>query len=236
MVAKSYQGLQQNGEPFKIGNKMYVNVVMKSGAVKQVRWYSDAEYKRLYPDAPAPSTDSVNQKLIFGFTNGYITLFKGDTYTNLEWFKQSNARYATHFGWYVVSTEEVPEDLPSDITPIRLEWEAVAKDETTLKSFEEVKEIVEVLLHDPSPSVFVGAVGDRIEVELTVQKAIPIQSAWGVNTLHVMVDEYENVYTWTTAARQLVEGNTYLVRGRVKGHDTYKGTKQTALTRCMIGE
>jgi hypothetical protein len=54
--------------------------------------------------------------------------------------------------------------------------------------------------------------------------------------LRMMVDEYENVYTWTTAARQLVEGNTYLVRGRVKGHDTYKGTKQTALTRCMIGE
>jgi hypothetical protein len=117
-----------------------------------------------------------------------------------------------------------------------LEWEAVAKDETTLKPHDEVKEIVEVLLHDPSPSVFVGAVGVRIEVELTVQKAIPIQSAWGINTLHVMVDEYENVYTWTTAARQLVEGNTYLVRGRVKGHDTYKGTKQTALTRCMIGE
>ena len=235
MVAKSYQNYIPVSEVYKIKNKSYINMKNPlTDKVKACRWYSDAEYKRLYPDAP--STDSVNQKLIFGFTKGYITLFKGDTYTNLEWFKQSNARYATHFGWYIVSTEEVPADLPSDIIPIRLEWETVAKDETTLKPYDEVKDIVEALLHDPSPSVFVGAIGDRIEVELTVQKAIPIQSAWGVNTLHVMVDEYENVYTWTTAARQLVEGNTYLVRGRVKGHDTYKGTKQTVLTRCMIGE
>lgn len=235
MVAKSYEALQQQGEPFVVKGRSYVNVITKTGAIKTVRWYTESEYRKMYPETAAPIAQVVNQKQIFGFTKGYITIFKGAIDDHQEWFKLSNARYATMWGWYVISTEEVPSDVPSDITPIKLMWDDVSVSATSLKPQAEIIKIVEALQYDATPSKFVGTVGASLETTLTIQKAIPIETAWGIATLHVMSDECENIYIWQTTARQLVEGNTYLVRGRVKEHRTYKGTNQTVLTNCTIG-
>ena len=49
-VAKSYEKMALSGDPFVENGKMYVNVIAPKG-LKKVRWYSDAEYKRMYPNA-----------------------------------------------------------------------------------------------------------------------------------------------------------------------------------------
>ena len=48
-VAKTYAKCEIEGEVFIENKRAYVNVKTAKG-LKKVRWYSDAEYKRMYPD------------------------------------------------------------------------------------------------------------------------------------------------------------------------------------------
>lgn len=236
-VAKSYQDLEIVGEVFVSSSRQYVNVKMKSGALKTVRWYSDSEYRKMYPEVAA--VDHSNdpyykpQKEVLGFTKGYITIFKGDTYSEIEWFRASIARYARWWGWYIISTEEVPEDLPEGITPVQLPWELVGQEDGKLKPEHLVKEAVESIIYDESESEYIGSIGERLDLYLTVERAIELDGAYGRSTMHIMRDDCGNMFVWTTAAKSWSAGTEHHIKGTVKDHRTYKGEKQTVLTRCI---
>lgn len=235
MVAKSYQELEIVGEVFKSAGRQYVNVKLKSGKIKAVRWYEEKEYRKMYPDTPVITTTSTPTRSVkeaLGFTNDYITIFRGDTYAEIDWFHSSNARYARWWGWYIVSTEEIPADLPAGIETIRLPWSAVGLDSGELKPEQSIKEAVEALIYEPSSSEYIGQIGERLEMTLTVEKAVVLEGEHP-STLHVMRDECGNCFVWTTAAKNWAVGSTHHIRGTVKEHRTYKGEKQTVLTRCM---
>ena len=144
MVAKSYQSMTQVGEPYESAGKMYVQVKNeKTGNIRQVRWYTEAEYAKMYGEKVEKSPKEFkSQKQVLGFEKGYITIFKGDTYANLEWFQKSIARYCKWWGWYIVSTEALPIDLPVGIEPIELKWEMVGEEEGMLKPDHLVKQAV----------------------------------------------------------------------------------------------
>lgn len=233
-VAKSYIALPIEEGPYMVNGKQYCKVRMKNGSLKQVRWYSDAEFARMYPEEKAPAVvpDRKTQKDVLGFEKGYITIFKGDTYANLEWFKRSIARYCKFWGWYIVSTDEIPEDLPATVSPIRLNWELVGKENGELIPESLIAKAIEPLLYDASPSEYQGSIGDRLDLELTVIKTITLTGAFGTTTMHIMEDANGNVFVWTTAAKSWSEGSTKRIRGTVKEHRTYKNCKQTMLTRC----
>lgn len=232
-VAKSYQNLEQVGAPYEARGKKYVMVKYADGTTRQVRWYTDEEYAKMYGVAPESVPHSRKEAL--GFKNGYITIFKGDTYSLIDWFKASSARYTRAWGWYFVSTEELPDPLPVGIEPIRLTWEEVSTDDV-LHDEDTIKKYVETLVYEPSASEFVGKIGDRLDVELTVVKAIQLDGYYGPSTLHTFVDANGNEYVWTTASKTLEEGVTYRVKGTVKDHKVYKNTNQTVLTRCRTEE
>lgn len=237
LVAKSYQDLPKVGEVFTSSGRQYINVQLKSGKLKTVRAYSEAEFAKLYPEMK-PMVQVQNafykpQKEVLGFTKGYITIFKGDTYAHIDWFRESIARYARWWGWYIISTEKIPDDLPDDIEPIQLPWEVVGNDDGKLKPESIVEKAVEELLYDAGTSEFVGEIGERIELTLTVISAIKIENNYGHSTMHIMEDDCGNVYVWTTAAKSWSEGSVKTIRGTIKNHRTYKNTKQTVLTRCM---
>ena len=223
-VAPSFQKLEIVGEPYSDGNKEYVRVRYPDGHLRTVRWYEE------------PMKKIRSLKKILGFEKGYITIFKGDTYSLLDWFHEQPAcRYHNYWGWYVISTEEVP-TLPAGIEAIQLRWEDISYEgEDALKSESAVKEHLATLLYDPSPSEFQGEIGDRIERAVTVTKAIPVDGYYGASTMHVFTDDDENVYVWTTAAKTLEVGKSYLLKGTIKELKTYKGVKQTVLTRCKVG-
>lgn len=236
-VAKSYQSMTQEGKPFLSNGRYYVLVRdPKNGNVRQVRWYSDAEYARLYPESKPQATKKVGtQRDALGFQAGFITIFRGDTYKELDFFRQSNARYATHWGWYVVSTEEVPANLPPEIEAVRLPWESVGTEAGVLKSDGEVKRAVEALLYPVSadePSSWQGEVGKSLTIEATVLSTFDYDSAYGTATKHIMVDADGNQYTWTTTAKHWAVDSVHHLRGTVKAHDTYHNVPQTVLTRC----
>ena len=122
--------------------------------------------------------------------------------------------------------------MPLDVTPIRLDWSAVGADNENLKNDDLVRAAVEALICEPSVSEYQGAVGDKLELEVTVVKAVSLNGYYGPSTMHIMEDADQNVYVWTTAAKSWSEGTVHQIRGTVKDHKTYKNTKQTVLTRC----
>ena len=237
-VAKSYAQYPITKEPYNKNGKMYAEILYK-GAAKEVRWYSDKEYARLYGEAPAANSDSLPNLLVvkkaLGFDHGYITIFRGNQEENNEWFGKSNARYAVRWGWYIVSTEEVPEPLPFGIEPVKLYWNSIGDSSGKLKNEEQVKAVVENLLYGESDSEFIGKIGERLEFELTVKKAIPLGETYGKATmLHIMEDVCGNCFVWTTSAKKLLVDETYKMRGTIKDHKVYRGVNQTILTRCAM--
>jgi hypothetical protein len=89
---------------------------------------------------------------------------------------------------------------------------------------------------DAAKSNFVGTVGERTTFELTVVKAMPVESVYGVSTLYKLVDGTGNYVTWfsSSAGTDLTVGQTYTLKATVKKHEDYRGTKQTVITRAKI--
>ena len=237
MVAKSYQELEIVGDVFVSSGRQYVNVKLKSGKLKAVRWYSDSEYRKMYPEVVAVDRSAdpyyKPQKEVLGFTKGYITIFKGDTYAEVDWFRASIARYTRWWGWYIISTEEVPADLPEGITPIQLPWELVGQEDGNLKPEHLVKEAVESIIYDESESEYVGSIGERLELFLTVEKVIELDNNFGRSSMHIMRDDCGNSYVWTTASKTWSVGSEHHIKGTVKDHRKYRNQCQTILTRCL---
>ena len=236
MVAKSYQNLEVVGDVFTTKGRQYVQVRTKTGALKNVRWYTEKEYARMYPDevksADEASVVIKTQKEVLGFENGYITIFKGNTYEDKEYFKLNSARYNRFWGWYFISTEPIPDDIPDDVEAVRLDWELVGNENGTLKTEREVVEAVENLIYEEDVSEYQGEVGDKIEVFVTVEKAIALDGYYGPSTMHIMRDDDGNCYVWTTSAKSWDAGSEHFIAGTIKELKQYKGTKQTVLTRC----
>lgn len=232
MVAKTYQNLEVVGDVYISNGKRYIQVRTKNGTLKQVRWYTEREYAKMYPNEVTETGNFKSQKEVLGFEKGYITIFKGNTFEDKEYFKMNSARYCRWWGWYFVSTEDLPDDIPEDVTPIRLDWEVVGNENGELKSENEIAAAVEALIYDEDTSEYQGEIGDRIDVIVTIEKAIPLDGYYGASTMHIMRDYDGNCFVWTTAARSWSEGTEHHIAGTIKDLRTYKGTKQTVLTRC----
>ena len=235
MVAPSFQKYPTYGEPYEKNGRQYIVIVYPDGHHREVRWYEQAPAA-----AGSKSSDGLGKKIrttkeVLGFTKGYITIFKGDTYALLDWFRESTARYHNIFGWYFISTEELPE-IPAGIEPIQLKWEDVAfVDEDTLKSEAAIKEHINSLIYESTGSEWQGEIGDRIERQLTVTKVIPLDTGfYGPSTFHLFIDADGNEYSWTTGSKTLEVGDSYLTRGTIKELKVYHNSKQTVLSRCRL--
>ena len=236
MVAKSFQSMKQLGEPFCENGRMYINIQNeKTGTVRKVRWYTEAEYAKMYGEkVDASAKVFKTQKQILGFEKGYITIFKGDTYANLEWFQKSIARYCKWWGWYIISTEAVPFDLPAGLEPIELKWELVGEEEGCLKPDAEVKAAVESIMYDKGDSTFQGAFGERLDLEIEIIAAHKRDGYYGEQTIHYMIDASGNQYLWSTASKSWEVGNQYHIKGTVKDHKVIRNVETTVLTRCTL--
>ena len=235
MVAKSYQGLEVLTEPYKNNNKMYVDIKTKSGLTKRVRWYSQSEYEKMYPDIQGNKSKDPYyrpQKYVLGFEKGYITIFRGAKEEHEEWFRQSICRYARWWGWYVTSTEEVPKDLPEGVEPVRLYWEPMDNGNEWLKDEKEVIKYVQSILFKKTNSKIQGSVGDRIERTVRVIDRIEQETKWGTSVIHIMKDDKDNFYSWKTSSKNWKINYSTKIRGTIKGSTTYKNSECTELTRC----
>ena len=236
LVAKSYQDLEQVSDVFTEGKKQYVKVRMKNGSTKTVRAYSEKEYAKFYPEVKIIQK-AKSRRDVLGFGEaGYIWIFKGNTYDNLEWFRTQPTRYSTMWGWYLPSDLEMPVPLPADVEPIKLMWNQVADEDDQLYSDKQIKSVVDTLIYEKGESEYVGEVGDKLNIYLTCTHVHHFESIYGLNTLHTFTDANNNIFVWSTMAKTLEVGKTYHITATVKDHQTYHNQCQTILKNCRIKE
>lgn len=244
-VAKSYQNWEQITEPYEINQKMYIKVRKPSGGEpKQVRAYTEPEYRKLYgetcanPVSPAEETSPFahNVKKILGFDEGYIWIFKGDLDRADYWFEKTpECRYHVDFGWYIVSTDTIPFDIPSCIESIQLPWEKVGNSNGTLLPKSIIQATVDTIRFGTTPSQFQGKINERLELSLYLRQIIALpETQYGISQIYCLEDTEANQFAWTTAVKKEWEiGDEIHVRGTVKAHETIKGVRKTILTRVM---
>ena len=235
MVAKSFQNFIQIGEPFLSNGKMYVQMQNpKTKTVRTCRWYSDPISN------VQENPNEKSQKEVLGFSLGYVTLLRppNDDYEN--YFRRSNARYARYWGWYIISTEDIPADLPKEISTIKLPWEIVGDDKGNLNSEQEVKNAIAALTNPNnvnSQSSYLGTIGERRLFTVTVTNIVKTQTQYGITRSYIFQDDNNNVLFWNTKTSPAININDKIIlKGTVKEHNIYNNTKQTILTRCAIQE
>lgn len=85
-------------------------------------------------------------------------------------------------------------------------------------------------------STHYGEVKKRYELEVTVAGLRYIHGDYGTTTLYTLLDGEGNVFKWFASDDKLGEdeGTRFRIKGTVKKHDEFNGTKQTVLTRCTV--
>lgn len=147
-VAPSFQNMTFLTEPYLVGNKLYIKVRNeKTGNERQVRFYSEKEYNKLYPNKNVIVNNGHNygsQKKCLGFENGPITFFVGDIVKNESFFDQwIDARYHVLWGWYVINGIDISNiTLPKNVYPVELNWQSVGDENGYLKSKEEIQKTI----------------------------------------------------------------------------------------------
>ena len=80
---------------------------------------------------------------------------------------------------------------------------------------------------------FIGNVGDKILVNVLVNKIIEISGNYGYSYVNIMSEvDTGNVIVWISSKMVLSEGSTISLKGTVKGHNVREGNNQTIMTRC----
>jgi hypothetical protein len=80
-------------------------------------------------------------------------------------------------------------------------------------------------------SKHVGALGDRLELVVTVLRVADVETDYGTMHIHTLRDQAGNAIVWKTASKRLDVGWSGLIKGTVKRHAEYRGEQQTELSR-----
>ena len=232
-VAKTYAHMKIQGEPFSENKRMYVNILAPNG-IKKVRWYSDTEYRRMYPETPAADPMDFNARQAFGFgEEGFITLYKG--HPSEEWFDNEHIHLRRNltFGYYTPGRLELP-SLTGDIEPIRLYWEEVAVEGNKMKPHEEVQKYVNTLLMPTSnsKSQYQGSENVWLQKEVIVREKKSADSRYGTKHTYTLVDAENNTYIWETGTKDYSIDMAVSLKMKVKAHKEIEGEKCTVVWYC----
>lgn len=245
-VAKSYQEWEKLTDAYEKDNRMYIKLRNPKGAEKEVRAYSETEYRRLYKESPLPTDASPSVKIkvpagpvvknVLGFQEGYIWIFKGDLERAEYWFEQTpECRYHVTFGWYIVSTDSVPFDIPSCIESVQLPWEKVGNTDGTLLPKGIIEAVLNEIRYGGHPSQFQGTIGSRLALTLYLKQIETLPpTQYGAQTIYTFEDKDANIFIWKTGVdKDWSIGDEIHCKAGVKSHDTVRGIRQTSLTRLI---
>ncbi len=80
-----------------------------------------------------------------------------------------------------------------------------------------------------------GEVGEKVTVRVKVQAINYSENQWGVSTIYTLLSEDGYVFKWFAKDSVLGDKKTeewFTVRGKIKKHDEWNGTKQTQIYYC----
>lgn len=161
----------------------------------------------------------------------------GSTFEIKDWLKEQGCKFCKELGWY--SCKEL--DVPEGYTMVSINFMDVYDWFPMVKRFEikeNAKEIADAALATLMPeshSEYVGEVKERVrDLDVTLTSARSFDGFYGTNFIYTF-DYKENVLIWITSSCKDIEvGDKLLLTGTIKEHETYKGVKQTKLSRCVI--
>jgi len=84
---------------------------------------------------------------------------------------------------------------------------------------------------------FLGSIGDKLELPVTLKSIRFIDGDYGVTSLYTFVTDDGHLVKWFSSRAVLRDGDVdkaITIKGTVKKHDEYNGTKSTILTRCKV--
>jgi hypothetical protein len=231
-VAKTYEHMEIQGEPFQENGRMYVNVLAPKG-LKKVRWYTEAEYKRMYPEAVVEhDIMDFNARHVFGFgEKGYILIYKGKNVEEWAENDRTNIWFNLTFGYYTPSKFEPPKVL-NGVEAIQLKWEDVMAHDNVMKPHEEVKKIVAALLQDDSGSMYQGEVNEWLQKAVTVRAKKSADSRYGTKHTYTLEDAEGNTYIWETGSKDYANNQTISLKMKVKEHKEIGNEKVTVVWYC----
>ena len=154
----------------------------------------------------------------------------GNTYEIKDELKACGCKFNPTVGWYGDQTLEEKYECQ------RMTEKEVLEDSpfVSWKAKEEVAPLLyENLNKKEETSEWQGNIGEKIEIEVTVEKVFTFDGRFGTSHIILMRDANENIYKWCTT-KTLEENHTYKLRTTIKDHAEYKGAKQTVVTRATI--
>lgn len=194
-----------------------------------------------------------------GFSvDGEAWLVMGNTYEIKEQLKAAGAKWHNLFGWHFnhpveqfptvkisindeMTFEEFDMELGEDKTVTRtlyfynyqgtltLEGNYVAV-ENYIRSIREAWEAE----HAPKTE-YLGNIGDRITAEVKCTRIGGYETMYGYTTVFTFEDDQNHMFVWKTGSYTEIEkGDQLKLKGTIKAHSEYKGSKQTELTRCKV--
>ena len=98
-------------------------------------------------------------------------------------------------------------------------------------------------------SNYVGNIGDKINITLTLVSEYTFSTIYGEKVIYVMKDSEDNVFVWNTTSFLGIEGtdsrgnwkfenvnrgDSFVCKASIKEHSEYKGTKQTVIVRVKV--
>lgn len=231
-VAKTYATFAIDGEPFQENGRAYVNIITPKG-LKKVRWYTDTEYKRMYPDAVIENDImNFNARHAFGFDEkGYILIYKGKNVEEWAETDRTNIWHNLTFGYYTPSKFDCPK-LANGIEAIQLKWEDVMAHDDRMKPHEEVQRIVAAMLNDESASAFQGEVNEWLQKTVTIREKKSKDSHFGTKHTYTLEDSDGNTYIWETGAKDYPLAKTISLKMKVKEHKEINNEKVTVVWYC----
>lgn len=222
-VAKTYENCDLKSEPFKENGRWYVIIITKKGDDKKVRWYTEAEYARMYPTAKGGlvSKDimmTFNARHAFGFDEpGFIYIFRANANQVQNWAQAEwppKAWRNETFGFYTPSRLNI--EPPQELNPIKLTWDEVKQDDIHMKSHEEVKRYVDVLIGPAASETCEWEINDWIEKEVKIGTKETNESRYGAKHRYGMFDNEGHQFIWETGARDYKVDMVVTLKMKVK--------------------
>ena len=91
--------------------------------------------------------------------------------------------------------------------------------------------------NDELVNEFLGEIGDRLELPVTLKSIRFIEGDWGITSLYSFVTDDGHLVKWFSTRAVLNDSDVdkaITITGTVKKHDLYQNTKSTILTRCRV--
>lgn len=214
----------------KVYTPEYAEILRKKQEVREAKRMAEMTAKRT---AEASEKNAKFMENFFGLSS--VAMITENSYGITETLKEEGCHFIPKLtAW--VAKETTRQHITISIPAITLFNEY---GELEFADYDVVKAYIDLMKLSQSTTTYVGTVGERLTLNLTVSNVYKfVGQAYGrpwmteTTFINKMVDSEGNVFVWKTTSGSLT-GNVTL-KATVKEHTEYNGEKQTILTRCKV--